>query len=76
MNPQHLRWGTRFDNAHDRIRSGRHNKRKLTDDQAEEIRKLAASGEKQWDIADRYGVHQPTVWQVIHKKTFLIRVVV
>lgn len=56
-NPHHIRWKTRSENQLEAIP---HSKRKLTPEQAREIRGLA--GLEPWSItADRFGVRESTV---------------
>lgn len=57
-----LRWGTRLENAQDRVRHGttslgsRHASAKLTEKVVFEVRRAIAAGERQRDIADRLGL--------------------
>lgn len=78
MNNQaaNLRWCTGKENAEDRRLHGRHPvgsasaRAKLDETDIPLIRRLAGQGWRQRDIAKRFGVHQVTVWRVIHRKTF------
>lgn len=82
VNPAHLFLGTRRDNNLDRTRKGRtrngnlrgsqHGMAKLNEDQARMIRRLYASGEKQQAIADRFGVSQGTVTQIVTGKAWRV----
>lgn len=74
INPLHLYEGTAQDNVDDRTNRGRHGhrnelKRKLTDDQVKEIRKLSKT-KSQRDIAKIYKVSQRTVCNIINNKTY------
>jgi hypothetical protein len=65
-----LRYGTKAENQADKNLHGtnlwgeRNHAAKLTDRQAEEIRRLRASGSKLADIAGRYGVRESTVSRI------------
>lgn len=68
VNPRHLRWGTQFENAMDRILHGRscrgesHTAARLTNEQASEIKRLLIAGDiTQAEIAQRFGVSPQTV---------------
>lgn len=69
-NPNHLYWGTAGDNQQDTIVHGTAKRpggrrQKLSDAQVEEIRALAASGMKQYQIAGRYGVRRESIGQIL-----------
>lgn len=77
INPEHLFLGTPKDNALDKVSKDRQTKgevnggAKLTDEQAAEIRFLAALGvETQEKLARRFGVSQPTVSFILSGKTW------
>ena len=62
--PDHLFLGTQKDNMHDCIRKGRrnsHKRRKLTNEQASEVRDRLLRGEGQLSIANDFHVSQATV---------------
>lgn len=71
-----LRWGTSADNTEDQRRHGtliggeRHGMAKLNDTQVEEIRRLAGTMTQQ-AIAERFGIRQPHVSDILrgHKRT-------
>ena len=77
FNPSHLRWGSVADNTADMIDRGRHStvgrkgednaQAKLTDAQVAEIRAIYVKGQRpyQREIAERYGIHQVYVSQII-----------
>lgn len=67
--PDNLRWTTPRGNAADRRRHGRVNS-KLTEADALEIWRLATAGERQRDIALRFGVHQATVHRIATGKSW------
>ena len=79
VNPTHLFLGTRADNNADRDRKGRVNrmygesnpKAKLTDANISSIREMRENGMTQQSIADRFGVSQHTIWQILSNKTWL-----
>jgi hypothetical protein len=61
-----LRWGTRESNIADQIAHGRtkgekHWNAKISDAQAEDIRRRITLGEKQKDLAAEYGISRPQV---------------
>lgn len=76
VNPDHLRQGTQAENMSDacernRIARGtRHGAHKLDDSQVQAIRLAAAAGEIQWQIADRFGVSQMTVSDIVRRRTW------
>ena len=43
--------------------------RKLTNEQADQIRQSFLSGEKAKDLAARYGVHRVTIYHIVHRYT-------
>lgn len=75
VNPDHIFDGSRSDNVRDCVRKGRflswkaqgrlNPNAKLTAKDVSEIRKLAASGVRQVDIASRFGIDQTRVSTVI-----------
>lgn len=65
-NPDHLRPGTQKDNMADMVSRGRNVNgerriRSLTDNQVLEIKALIDAGERQVDIAAKYGVHKTMI---------------
>lgn len=67
VNPDHLMIGTHADNMADMSAKGRaRTRRKLTLQQAAEIRAAHRAGERLSDIATRYGVSVPTVSEIGH----------
>ena len=75
-NPAHLFLGTQTDNDRDRdskgrnIRGDRHPDSKLTSVAVREIRRRAAAGERQADLAREYGVTSTTLCQVVKRQTW------
>lgn len=67
-NPSHLFLGTQADNQRDRARKGR-SAQKLTREQVLAIRAECAN-ESYASIARRYGIAQPNVWKIAHRKTW------
>ncbi len=71
-----LRWGTRLENRQDCIRHGmqargeRQGHHKLTEAEVRMIMKRLLAGEKQYDLADEYGVKQPAISNIKHYKTW------
>lgn len=76
VNPEHLRLGTHAENTADRVTRGRtskgdrHPKAKLTEQQVREIRFLDVLGAKQHELAEQYGVSQPTIHRAIKSKNW------
>lgn len=79
-NPSHLRVGTREENTQDAInrhrlahgdraarRGEQHGCAKLTDDAVSQIRSAYAAGEKQDQLAQRFGVRQQTISRVVNR---------
>lgn len=71
-----LYYGTKADNAQDRIRNNRVPRgektswSKLTEDQARDILERHARGESQASMARHFGVHVMTVNDVVHRRTW------
>ena len=71
-----LRWVTRIENCDDsaihgtRLRGEHQNGAKLTAATVLEIRRLAAAGVMQKDIAARFGVSASAIWHVIRRNTW------
>lgn len=69
-----LRWDTKSANSLDRHQHGtgnrgeRHNMVKLTESQVSEIRKLASTGVYQDVIAQKFGIIQQTVSDIVRRK--------
>lgn len=74
INPKHLILGTHKDNTQDAVKRGRMTKgvrshfAKLTEDDVRQIR--AAKGISQAQLARDYHINQPTIWYIIHRKTW------
>lgn len=78
VNPAHLFVGTQADNVHDMLAKGRHRHTpclgtdhgmaRLTEDQVLEIRRRAATGENQKDIAADFGTTATNV-SMIHRRS-------
>lgn len=72
VNPRHLRWATPSENMADRLLHGTHQrgernrKAKLTLADVETIR-AAWPERSQNQLARQYGVHQSTIWKVLHR---------
>lgn len=67
---ENLEWGTQSQNLQDAVRHGTTTKgsknrhAKLTDEQVSEIKRRLDTGEKQKDIAEWFGVSQPTISEI------------
>ena len=74
VRPAHLFLGTHSDNMADMVVKGRQARTgnpKLTSRQVRWIRKAHAAGfGNQRELADRFGVMQPTVWKIVHRVTW------
>jgi DNA-binding transcriptional regulator YiaG len=76
VNPEHLTLGTRADNQRDMARKGRSARgergghARLTAPAVAEIRRLRSSGVGQADLAARFGVSQPTISDIEHRRTW------
>lgn len=74
--PENLLWGTQVENVADMFRHGRgmigerHYGAKVTEDDVREIRRLAASGVFQDDIASRFGLKQGSVSDIVRRKSW------
>lgn len=72
-NPSHLWLGTNADNIRDKVDKGRHVQgerqwsAKLNNDKVRKIRELASTGLSAPKIAERFGVGNTTVYQVINQ---------
>lgn len=62
-----LRWDTKANNSADKKIHGT-TRAKLTADDVRMVRKLAAEGAKQKELAKMYGVSQPLISKIIHRK--------
>jgi hypothetical protein len=77
-NPAHLFLGSQQDNMRDMINKGRskyckgskHGMALLNEDKVREIRQAFANGEKQVEIAKRYGVGKHVIYFVVNRKTW------
>ena len=80
INPDHLRAGTQADNSADMVRRGRHYNgdhkgeknqgAKLTEEGVRKIRQAHADGERQKDIALRFGVCPDTIRVIVKRQTW------
>ncbi|RAV17505.1 hypothetical protein DQP57_00325 [Mycobacterium colombiense] len=74
VNPGHLRVGTIGGNNKDRAAKGRNAPRrpgghnKLTDSQVREIRERYEAGERQYALADEYGVNQSNISRIVRQE--------
>jgi hypothetical protein len=73
INPGHLEFGSVKDNAADRVRNGMVG-RKLTQDQADEIRHLYKTGNYSYlTLGKKYGVAEITIKKIVDNKTYVVR---
>lgn len=76
VNPSHLMLGTHADNVLDKVIKGRHprgersSSAKLTEADVAEIRRLAGQGIRQRVIAEQFSIHQTTVSDIMHRKSW------
>ena len=81
VNPAHLFTGTQKENIHDMIRKGRENKTKfargskvgisrLKEQDIPNVREMYQSGMSQQGIADKLGVNQSTISNILNGKTW------
>lgn len=78
VNPAHLWLGTPAENNRDRAVKERNNHVKgedhpsttLTESDIVTIRNLSENGVAQRAIARQYGIHQSSVWGIVHRKTW------
>jgi hypothetical protein len=76
VNPAHLFLGTHADNSADMVQKdrstfgARNSTTRLTDDDVRTIRRLAADGETQRQIAKRFGVGQQTINALLLGRTW------
>jgi hypothetical protein len=71
VNPNHLFLATQYENIQDMVRKDRHAKHKLTQEKADEIRRLYATGRYyQREIGAMYGVSQTNVYNIVNGKIF------
>lgn len=80
VNPAHLFLGTQADNLRDMAEKGRARGRvakgsdignsKLTDDDVREIRKLAAVGHSQRQLAARFGVGRTQIGRIVRRESW------
>ncbi len=72
INPHHLYWATRSENARDKNRHGTmlrgsaHPEHKLTDAQVREIKELRGAGVKGVELSRRYGVSEALVSRIVN----------
>ncbi len=73
VNPKHLRWATKKENASDKVLHGTkiegelHAAAKLTRD---DIIAIRSSNLTQWELAHKYGVHQATINRIKLRKSW------
>jgi HNH endonuclease len=70
VNPAHLRAGTHLENVREAAAKGKYRvprpkKQKLTVEQIAELRSLVAAGEKQFRVAERFGVSEGYVSRIM-----------
>lgn len=78
VNPQHLEPGTHADNTRDKFDRGRAPDRKgsrhplarLSEDDIIRIRDLAAGGQRQADLADRYGMSRQQIGKIVRRQNW------
>ena len=76
VNPAHLYSGTRKQNAADAIERGqiyrgvRVTVSRLDPDKVKKIRRLWHDGATQRALSEHFGVHQKSIWRVVHRKTW------
>ena len=73
-NPEHLFLGTQADNVADMVTKGRRARnvgtQKLSMTDIVSIRAMAASGAKQTQLAELYGVNQPHISRVVRRESW------
>lgn len=75
-NPAHLFVGSDADNMADKVAKGRqprgetNGNARITEAQVIQIRALRASGYQQQELADMFGISQPTVGQIVRRVTW------
>ena len=73
FNPRHVRWGTRAENAADKLRDGTHNRgerhpaTRLTETDIRTIRQEHNRGVRYRELADMYGVARVTIGQIVRR---------
>lgn len=78
VNPSHLVLGTDQDNVDDMNRRGRqaiqrgerNGRAKVTEGDVREIRSLYSAGASRKEISDKFGISGPTVYNIVHKRTW------
>ena len=70
INPDHLYWGSKNDNARDRDVRGRNGTAKLSNEKAVDVRRLHSSGMKTRSIAGLFGVSERTVRDVLSRRSW------
>ena len=70
VNPDHLYLGGNRENTMDRERRGR-GTAKLTPDEVRDIRKRAATGERQIDLGREYGVVRSAISDIVLRKKWI-----
>lgn len=66
---ENLYVGTKRDNSRDIVVNGRHNRAKLTLEQAREVRILLRK-KPYWEIAEEYGVPETSITNILYGKTY------
>lgn len=67
---EHLRWGTRAENAHDMVHAGNHSRQVLSADDVREVRRLARAGATPTDIAARYPVGRASISHILNGRNW------
>lgn len=76
VNPKHLRWATKVENADDRTQHGRtsrgvkHFRAVLTEEQALEIYAIRNTGASLKEVSDKYGINSATVFCIWDGQTW------
>lgn len=76
FSPFHVEWKTHAENNRDKIKHGtslrgeQHNMAKLTDGDVIEIRRLRANGWKQEELAQKFGIKQPTISNILSGRSW------
>lgn len=73
VNPHHLRWATKQQNAADRLEHGtgnrgeRHNMAKLTE---RDVLSIRSDSRQQKEIAEDFGVTSAAIWMIKHRRSW------
>jgi len=68
VRPEHLYLGTHDDNMADMAVRKRAGRRKLTEDDMIQIRRMLAKDLKHADIASQFGVSDGLIWHIVHRR--------